>query len=357
MEAILDADKAKSDVSPLGGSSVGMRAHYGVLIGESASFLRAVQSIPVFTQSAATTLISGDTGTGKEVFARAIHYHSLRQSKPFVPINCAALPDHLFENELFGHSKGAFTDASTEQRGLLGEAEGGTLFLDEINSLNQSAQAKLLRLLQDKEYRPLGCSKARRADVRIIAATNADLHQKVEEGSFRRDLYYRLKVLHLHLPSLKERKEDIPLLVSHFVNQYTATYNRSGLQVSNDALEKLQAYDWPGNVRELEGIIHQAVLFCVSQRVITEREIDLPDVKLTSYPENSTLRVRKASTIEQFERAYLSDLLIEHGGNISRAAKQAGKERRSFQRLLKKYGLDGSLFRKQANVLEVSPTT
>jgi transcriptional regulator with PAS, ATPase and Fis domain len=321
-----------------------MKSHYGSLIGESGSFLRAVQSIPVFTESDATILITGETGTGKEMFARAIHYHGRRQAKPFVPINCASLPDHLFENELFGHSKGAFTDASTEQRGLLGEAEGGTLFLDEINSLSQSAQAKLLRLLQDKEYRPLGCSKARRADVRVIAATNADLREKVEEGSFRQDLFYRLKVLGLHLPSLRERKTDIPLLVSHFVEQYAATYNRGALQVSSHALEKLQAYDWPGNVRELEGVVHQAVLFCASQSIITAHEIDLPDTKLTIQPENGSLRTMKAFTIAQFERAYLNDLLMVHRGNISRAAKQAGKERRSFQRLLKKYGLDRSSF-------------
>jgi two-component system response regulator GlrR len=325
-----------------------MNVHYASLIGASPAFVRALKNISTFTQSDATLLLSGETGTGKELFARAVHYHGLRLSKPFVPINCAALPDHLFENELFGHSRGAFTDAHSDQRGLLAEAEGGTLFLDEVNSLSLGAQAKLLRLLQEKEYRPLGGGKSRSANVRIIAATNSDLAQHIQERSFRQDLYYRLRTLRLHIPSLRERPEDIVMLATHFLNQYALQYNRGMLQFSSAAIQKLQGCSWPGNVRELQAVIHQAVLMCASM-VVSDQEIDVPHTD--SEPKVSTdasLRTLKDSAIQQFERHYLTELLAANEGNVSRAAKQAGKERRSFQRLLKKYGLSRSEFLRSA---------
>ena len=325
-----------------------MKIHYGSLIGESPSFLRAVNNITIFSSSDATLLLLGETGTGKELFARAIHYHGLRNPKPFVPINCAALPDHLVENELFGHARGAFTDAHSEQRGLLAEAQGGTLFLDEVNSLSLSAQAKLLRLLQDKEYRPLGGSMARSADVRVIAATNSDLLKQVQARSFRQDLYYRLRTLHVHIPPLRQRSEDILLLANHFLNEYSLQYNRGRTFFSTTALEKLQGHDWPGNVRELQAVVHQAILMCGST-VVSDQDIALASNDTAPLIlSGATLRTRKACAIAQFERTYLTELLSANEGNISNAARQAGKERRSFQRLLRKYGLSRASFLKSA---------
>src|SRR5215204_1820614 len=197
-----------------------MHGSDSALIGTSKSFLQATGMIPILSASRATVLISGETGTGKELFARAIHYTSQRRGKPFVPVNCAALPDHLIENELFGHSKGAFTGAISEKQGLFHEADGGTLFLDEVNSLNVTVQSKLLRVLQDQEFRPLGSTKTLQVNVKIIAATNTDLRILVESGKFREDLFHRLNVLSIVLPPLRERKEDIVLLANHFLGMY-----------------------------------------------------------------------------------------------------------------------------------------
>ena len=227
--------------------------HFGALVGESESFVRAIKNILPLAQSDATVLICGETGTGKELFARAIHYHSPRRNKPFIPVNCAALPDHLFENELFGHVKGAFTDASSSEKGLIAEAEGGTLILDEVDTLSPAAQAKLLRFLQNGEYRPLGSSRSVTANVRIIAATNTDLFDRVKAKLFREDLYYRLNALSVIIPPLRERTEDIVHLSNHFLTQYAKERNTERRAISSEALRKLMAYEWPGNVRELEG--------------------------------------------------------------------------------------------------------
>jgi DNA-binding NtrC family response regulator len=312
-------------------------------VGESACFLRVIEKISPLARSEATVLILGETGTGKELFARAIHYHSPRKGKPFIPVNCGALPDHLVENELFGHTKGAFTDASSAEKGLLAEAEGGTLFLDEIDTLSASAQVKLLRFLQDREYRPLGSAKSRIADVRIIAATNADLRQQVQAKRFREDLYYRLKILSLSLPPLRERVEDIPLLATHFLTRYGSQYGQGSVRLSSGALQKLRAYPWPGNVRELEGVIQQAVILA-SSSTLRPDDLDLPSPYPSRVSEGDSFREAKTQAIGQFERAYLIDLLATHEGNVTRAAKSAGKERRAFQRLLQKYDLNRCAF-------------
>ena len=272
------------------------------------------------------------------------NYHSNRKDKPFIPVNCGALPDHLFENELFGHAKGAYTDASTAEKGLVAEAEGGTLFLDEIDALSLSAQVKLLRFLQDQEYRPLGSSKTRTANVRIICASNADLRQLCQNKEFREDLYYRLNVLSLTVPPLRERPDDIYLLANHFLNVYRKQRHLEVLRFSLDALQKLLVYDWPGNVRELEGIIHRSVILS-SPPIIQSADIDLPSQFQAGSFENRSFRIAKSLAIEQFERAYLTHLLSTHRGNISRAAKAVGKDRRVLQRLLRKYDLDRHAFR------------
>ncbi|HEX9429917.1 MAG TPA: sigma 54-interacting transcriptional regulator [Candidatus Bathyarchaeia archaeon] len=313
-------------------------------MGESECFLRAIEKIPRLAYADATVLILGETGTGKELFARAIHYLSSRQGKPFIPLNCGALPDQLFENELFGHAKGAFTDASSAEKGLLAEAEGGTFFLDEIDTLSPPAQIKLLRFLQDQQYRPLGSSKSLRANVRIIAATNTDLRQSVEARLFRKDLYHRINVLSLSLPPLQQRLEDIPLLAALFLDRYRNQYGRGPFHLSRDALQRLLGYHWPGNVRELEVVIQRAVIMACSPTICAD-DIDLPLPYQQGVLERISFREAKANAIKQFERAYLTSLLSTCAGNITHAAKAAGKERRALQRLLRKHGLDRHAFR------------
>jgi DNA-binding NtrC family response regulator len=313
------------------------------LVGESEPFLRVIEKIPSVAPSDATVLLSGETGTGKGLVARAIHYQSPRKAKPFVPVNCGALPDHLIENELFGHVKGAFTGASSSEKGLLAEAEGGTLVLDEVDTLSLSAQVKLLRFLQDREYRPLGCPRSRIADVRVIAATNADLGQQLQANQFREDLYYRLNPISLHLPRLRERIEDIPLLADHFLSQYGNRHGRGSLCFAPGTLQKLTAYPWPGNVRELEGVIQRAVLLTPSPS-LQPNDIELPSSHPSQESGGASLRQVKARAIEQVERAYLIDRLATHTGNVSRAAKGARMDRRAFQRLLRKHGLDRRAF-------------
>src|SRR5215217_4935956 len=222
------------------------------LVGDSPDFVLLLQKIPQIAKCDANVLIEGETGTGKEVYARAIHYRSARASKPFVPVNCGAIPVELVENELFGHERGAFTSASALQAGLIEEASGGTLFLDEVDSLPPLAQVKLLRFLQEKEYKPLGSVKLRKADVRIVAASNLDLEKATQNRKMRQDLFYRLNVISLTLPPLRERREDIPLLSRYFVARYAADFNKELTGIAPDALHVLMTYSWPGNVRQLQ---------------------------------------------------------------------------------------------------------
>jgi DNA-binding NtrC family response regulator len=314
-------------------------------VGESKQFHQAIGKIPLLAQSDTTILITGETGTGKELVARAVHYQSARHGKPFIPVNCGALPDNLFENELFGHIKGAFTDASSTASGLVAEAEGGTMLLDEVDTLSASAQVKLMRFLQDREYRPLGSPRNVIADVRIVAASNVDLWHQVQQKRVREDLFYRLNVLSIHLPPLRDRIEDIPLLAAHFLAQYASQYDRGPLRLSPGALQRILAYPWPGNVRELEGVIERAVIL-TSDSVLQPENIDLIDLVKSKVSEIGSFRDAKAQTIEQFERSYLTNLLSVHRGNITWAAKQAGKDRRGFQRLLRKYSLECTVFQK-----------
>jgi DNA-binding NtrC family response regulator len=320
------------------------RFHVQGLVGQAACFVRQVNKIPLFASADAPVLIAGETGTGKELFARAIHYHSARNGKPFVPVNCAALPDQLFENEMFGHVRGAFTNAFAHQQGLVAEADGGTLFLDEIDTLSPAAQTKLLRFSQDRQYRPLGSAKSAVADVRIIAATNTDLKRHVEERRFREDLYYRLNILSLAIPPLRERLVDVPALVAHFVRQAANEAGRGPMSVSPSAFQRLVRYAWPGNVRELEGIIQRAVVLSPSRMLEPEHfDLPLPPGRHATHA-TASLREAKASAVRDFERSYLMGLLAACKGNVTRAALAAGKERRALQRLLDKHGLDRRVF-------------
>ena len=317
-----------------------------LLVGESETFIRVLQKVSLLAQSKAPVVISGETGSGKELLARAIHYQSVRKSKPFIPVNCGALPDELFENELFGHLKGAYTHASSNEKGLITEAEGGTLLLDEVDALSPAAQIKLLRFLQSGEYRPLGSSRSLMADVRIIAATNTDLHACIERKQFREDLHYRLNVLSLSIPALRDRGSDVQHLASHFLQVYAKEYQRLTPQLSQDALQKLLNYSWPGNVRELEGVIQRAIVMQQAP-VLTPDDIELPQTTERRFVESELFRLEKSLAIGQFERDFVARLLVEHRGNISRAAKAAGKDRRSFQRLISKYGLERNSFKRQ----------
>lgn len=312
------------------------------LIGESQAFISEIKKIPALAKCGATTLILGETGTGKELCARAVHYLSPMANKPFVTVNCGAIPVELIESELFGHLEGAFTGASKSKHGLLHEAEGGTLFLDEVDCLPLLAQVKLLRFLQDKEYRPLGSTKTYRANVRTIAASNANLEEAVRQGKLRQDLYYRLNIVSLVLPSLRDRHEDIPLLASHFLSQYAEEFDKPPMQFSKEALEKLVLYDWPGNVRELEHVIVRAVVLS-EQNVIEASEIDLPASQTPQQSES--FQKAKSRIVAQFEKSYIERLLLSYDGNITRAANASQKNRRTFWQLIRKHRINVQSFK------------
>ena len=309
----------------------------GQLIGQSPGFLVAISKIPTMARCEANVLISGETGTGKEVCARAIHYLSPRSTKPFIAVNCGAIPADLVENELFGHEKGAFTDATVSRGGLIAEAAGGTLLLDEIDCLPLLAQVKVLRFLQEKEYRPLGATKTKTASVRIITASNANLEEVVNQGKFRKDLYYRINILPLILPPLRDRLQDIVLLARHFLAKFAAEFEKGAVEFSPKVLRMLQAYSWPGNVRELEHTIERAVALSENE-MLGEADITLPTTHLQTPHE--PFQTAKDQIVAQFEQTYLKNILLTHGGNITKAAEAAGKNRRAFWQLLRKHGID-----------------
>jgi DNA-binding NtrC family response regulator len=318
------------------------------LIGESPLFLRTLALIRRIAASDATVLILGETGTGKELAARAIHYLGARRDAPFIPINCGAIPESLVESELFGHARGAFTDARETHFGVIAQAEGGTLFLDEIESTSPRAQVALLRFLQDHEYRPVGGS-ARGADVRIIAASNADLETLAGHGAFRPDFLFRLNLLSLELPPLRVRGDDVMLLAETFLRRYAAQYRKPARQLDSAAIAFLKTHAWPGNVRELENLIHREILL-ESGPLTRPGGSRLPAEGAGPSPEPPALtgmsfREARARAIASFERAYLSDLLVQASGNISRAARICGTERSRLGKLMKKYGLGRSLLR------------
>lgn len=318
------------------------RIRLGHIVGQSPALIAELRKVPPIARCDACVLIAGETGTGKEVFARAIHYLSPRAGKPFVAVNCGAIPSDLVENELFGHEPGAFTGAVSARAGLVEEAESGTLFLDEIDSLPLSAQVKLLRLLQEKEFRRLGSQRIRRADVRVVAAANSNLEEALRTGRFRSDLFYRLNVLPFRLPPLRERLEDVPLLAQHFATKYAMEFNRPAPRLAPAALSRLQTHAWPGNVRELENVLERAVLLAEGLEVGPEQ------LMLDGAPAEQGTRVsfrqQKADMIRRFERDYLSALLSRHRGNISHAAREAGKNRRALFELLRKHQLQARDF-------------
>ncbi|MGH7600930.1 MAG: sigma-54 interaction domain-containing protein [bacterium] len=310
------------------------------LVGESPVFIAEIKKIVPIAQCDATVLICGETGTGKELYARAIHYLSGRGSKPFIPMNCGAIPVELVENELFGHERGAYTSAATAQPGVIQECNGGTLFLDEIVCLPLLAQTKLLRFLQEKEYKPLGSAKVCKADLRLIAATNIDGEAAIKEGKLRQDLYYRLNVIPITLPPLRERGGDIPLLARHFLAKYAGKFHKRVEGFSSAAITKLMLYAWPGNIRELEHVVERTVVFA-EDKIIGDAEILLPGTAKAG----ESLQKAKSKVVAQFERTYLQSLLAAHRGNITRAAEAAQKNRRAFWQLIRKYQIDVAAYR------------
>ena len=310
------------------------------LIGESPAFVAQLDCMPRFADCDAGVLILGETGTGKELVAQAMHYLSPRAGHPWVAINCGALPADLVEAELFGHARGAFTNAHETRIGLVAQAEGGTLFLDEVDSLPPLAQVKLLRFLQDKEYRPVGSNRVQRADVRIISASNGDLHGLCERGAFRTDLYYRLNVLSMTLPALRERGDDVTALAQHFVERYARQFRRPVEGLAADARARLRAHTWPGNVRELEHAIERGVLLAAGD-TLRAADLDLPQTQLcVGPPDAESFQAAKARAVALFERHYIEDALAHCDGNITHAAASVAKNRRAFWQLMRKHGID-----------------
>jgi DNA-binding NtrC family response regulator len=323
-------------------------ADFGI-IGRSPAFGRALDLMHRYAQFDAPVLISGETGTGKELVARAIHYLGRRCAGPFVPVNCGALPDNLLEDELFGHLRGAFTDARDARKGLVAQAESGTLFLDEVDALTPRAQVAMLRFLQQRQYRPLGSERAFEADVRIVAATNADLSELIGAGGFRTDLMFRLDVATLRIPPLRERADDIPLLADFFLSRYAELYRCPLPRLADEVQAALEAHGWPGNVRELENAMHRAVILAVAGKVCTLPLGTLAAAPAPSepFPFERGFKEARALEMERFERRYLGWLLDQTQGNVAAAARRAGTERRNLGRIIKRLGVEAADYRRQ----------
>ncbi|GMU97004.1 MULTISPECIES: sigma-54 dependent transcriptional regulator [Ignavibacterium] len=288
------------------------------IIGKSPAIKKVFDMIQAVAETDSTVLISGNSGTGKELVARAIHYRSKRKNKPFIAVNCGAISENLIESELFGHKKGAFTGAISDKEGFIKAADGGTLFLDEISEMPPQLQVKLLRAIQEKEYTPVGTTQSLPVNVRFVATTNRNLEEEVKAGRFREDLYYRLNVVEIHLPSLKEREEDIPLLADHFLNKYRKELNKNIKGIDNDAMRALLAHEWKGEVRELENVIERAVIFCKGEY------ISLDDLPTSFIPNRESLDFNYSNSLEdsvrKFERDFIMRVLESNNFNKEKTA-------------------------------------
>jgi DNA-binding NtrC family response regulator len=310
--------------------------HYGI-VGRSAAIRELVRQIELVAQARSTVLITGETGTGKELVARAIHARSAEREMPLIKVNCAAIPEALLESELFGHAKGAFTGAVAAKRGRFALADGGTLFLDEIGTMGPALQAKLLRVLQEREFEPLGSERTEHVDVRVVAATNRDLMRMVSEGTFQQDLYYRLSVIPLALPPLRERPEDLPLLVEHFLRKHAGRLGRPVPELGPETIAALQRYAWPGNVRELENTIERAIVLCPGPRIGAEA-VSLLGAGPAQAPALPTPRIRE--NVEWAERESVRAALAQAGGVKKRAADILGISQRALSYYLSKYRIE-----------------
>jgi two-component system, NtrC family, response regulator GlrR len=317
------------------------------LIGRSGEFLRVLELIDRMAQYEAPVLIVGETGTGKELAARAIHYTSARRDAPFVPLNCGAIPDSLVETELFGCERGAFTDARQSREGLVAAAEGGTLFLDEVDALPPRAQVSLLRFLQDRVYRPIGGVREHHSNVRVVAAASPRLQRLLHSGEFREDLVFRLMVLLLEMPPLRERAGDAELLAGHFITRYARHYGVAARSLDARSCDWLRTYAWPGNVRELDNLVQRALLLSDGEHLcLASSRVNYPQPSGWQTLDGgaapaalSSFNEARNAAMSQFERHYLERLMKAAGGNVTHAARLAGKERRAMGKLLKKHGL------------------
>ena len=317
---------------------------YKNIIGHSKPMQSVFELIRRVAPSKSTVLITGETGTGKELIARAIHDNSPRRDKPLIKVNCIAIPDTLLESELFGHVKGAFTDASYTKPGKFELADGGTIFLDEIGDMSLSLQGKILRVLQEREYEAVGGTSSKKVDVRIIAATNRNLRELVKKGTFREDLYFRLNVVPIHIPPLRQRKEDIAALVQHFINKYSLICGKEVKQISPDGTTFLQEYDYPGNVRDLENLIERAVVLCIGNKLeLSDFQLGYQLPVTTGLNDDSlmdlTYREAKKIILERFETQYFTALLKATGANLTKAAKIADMDRKNFRDKIQQYGI------------------
>ncbi|RPI73501.1 MAG: sigma-54-dependent Fis family transcriptional regulator [Ignavibacteriales bacterium] len=319
------------------------------IIGKSTEIRKVFEMIESVSNSDANILITGESGTGKELIARSIHAHSTRKINPFVPVNCGALPEYLFEAELFGYEKGAFTGAAKRKIGLLEYANGGTFFLDEVCEMNSNLQVKLLRVLQDHKLRRLGGNELIKADFRIISATNRDPEKMLEEDLLRKDFYYRLNVIHIHLPPLRERKDDIILLAEYFLDKNLKLTSKDISGFSEEVKEIFESYSWPGNIREMENVIERSVALSKG-KFITANE--LPESFRSGFKEKTptansehTLAEVKQKITSNIERRYLLSLLEKYKGNVTKVSEEAGMTRRNIHRLLKNHGLDPEKYR------------
>ena len=319
-------------------------------VGSSPAMQKIYNTIRMISQTDVTVLITGESGTGKNLAAKAIHALSPRKNMPFVRVSCPTVPENILESELFGYAKGAFTHAAQNRKGLFEEADGGTIFLDEIGDISPSIQTKLLQVLEEKAFKPLGQTKTIRSDVRVITATNRNLKKRMQEKQFREDLYYRLCVVDVDLPPLRDRKEDIPVLAEFFLKKYCTRFKRDLKQISTEVMELFFRNDWAGNVRELENVIKKGVVMAPGQTVTAADVGWQPSLadhgrRTTDF---STLPYRQAKqqVLEQFNLEYISGLLQQSEGNVTRAARRCGLERQSFQHIMKKYGIKSETFRK-----------
>lgn len=321
------------------------------LVGKSPAMQRVFDMLQTVAQTEMTVLITGESGTGKELAARAVHLLSPRSSGPFVAVNCPTLPEGILESELFGYRKGAFTHATQNKIGLFQEAGGGSIFLDEIGDISPKIQTKLLRVLQEKEIKPLGDTKTIKVDTRIIASTNQDLAMKIESGDFREDVYYRLNVLPVEMPPLRERAEDIPLIANFLVEKHCVKMNKPLKQISAQLMDQLVKHEWAGNIRELENTILRGILFAAEDE-IRPSNIDLPKASTRSYPNveidptHSSYKSAKEHVIDTFNRLYIGNLLKLYKGNVTQAAGKCGMKRQALQQIIRRYQIKTEDYRK-----------
>jgi two-component system response regulator GlrR len=338
IERALESSKLTSEIKMLKGL-LKEKYDFENIIAKSGEMQKILNQVSLIAKTDSTVCIHGESGTGKELIAKAIHLGSDRKDKPFIAINCAALPETLLESELFGYEKGAFTGAVRSTNGLFTQADEGTIFLDEIVNMPMSIQAKMLRVLQERQFYPIGSKKLVEVSVRVLVATNKDLEEEIKEGRFREDLFYRIHVIPINLPPLRERKDDIPALVEHFINKFNPKMGKEVKGLTHLAMQKLMLHDWPGNIRELENTIEYAM--AMTQKDIIDDNLILQTKGLFREPVK-TLKEAKAD----FEKNHLIGLLDLTKGNVSKASDMAGKYRADFYNLLKKYDIKPEVFKK-----------